>query len=226
MLPPVDGWWTSDLKRKCVRTALIPSEVGLPHQYAQAGAARLWQLSTNMVSVLPDGAEPWGSNGESCCSRTPVSWHPLTFRCRSPRHRICKHKPPPFTQLRQLREVITSARLMVAKGIFHIVCSFFARPTRPCLGSSVAECLFGHGPRVTAVRWPLNAASQPNSKLSLYSSRSSLLFLQQLKRSLTYFCGEKKYISVWKREQTILKATKAKNKQRHLAWCFPSDCMA
>lgn len=24
---------------KCVRTALIPSEIGLPHQYARAGAA-------------------------------------------------------------------------------------------------------------------------------------------------------------------------------------------
>lgn len=78
-------------------------------------AARLWQPSTNMVSVLPDGAEPRGSNGESCCSRTTVSWHPLTFRCHSPRHCICKHKPLFFSQLRQLREMMVFARSTVAK---------------------------------------------------------------------------------------------------------------
>lgn len=80
-----------------------------------------------MVSVLPDGAEPRGSNGESCCSRTTVSWHPLTFRCRSPRHCICKHKRAPFTQLRQLREVIAFARPTVVKSFFYVVCPFFSR---------------------------------------------------------------------------------------------------
>lgn len=57
-------------------------------------ATRQWHPSTNMLSVLPDGAEPRGSNRESCCSRTSVSWHPLTFCCRTPLHCIWKHEPP------------------------------------------------------------------------------------------------------------------------------------
>lgn len=81
-------------------------------------AARLWQPSTNMVSVLPDGAEPRGSNRErrvvlqqNYCQLTPTDFSlslssPLYLKAQSAFF---------FSQLWQLREVMAFARPTVAK---------------------------------------------------------------------------------------------------------------
>lgn len=146
-----------------------------------------------MVSVLPDGAEPRGSNGESCCSRTPVSWHPLTFRCRTPLHCIWKYKPPPFAQLWQLWEVIASAKRIMEENVFYVVCSFFGHPLCPQARRPI--CVLGteqFGSRMFTRPWAQGHHStltlersltmKHNHKLSLCPSRSYLSYLLQVVR--------------------------------------------